>query len=85
MAYNIDMAGGSYGIDSGIIDRRWTPTDVSNTISPTIFAASQDLRTLDTWLVAQNAGYWTATRLLQESFWDKTFWLRNQDSPTSLA
>jgi hypothetical protein len=59
-----------------VTDRRWTPTDVANTVTPAEFGATQDIRTLDTNLVALNAGYWTATRLAQENIWDKLYYYR---------
>lgn len=60
-----------------VTDRRFTPTDVANPVTAAEFAATQDLRTLDAWLAANNAAYWTATRLAQESWWDKMFFLRS--------
>jgi hypothetical protein len=82
---NIDMVTG-YGMGAVVTDRRWTPTDVTNPVTSAEFVATQDLRTLDLWLNTQNAAYWTQTRLNQESFWDKLFYLRSQASaPGGLA
>ena len=66
-----------YGMGMTVTDKRWTPTDVA--IPPTVgeFAASKDIPTMDANLVAINATYWTATRLAQESVWDKLFYLRS--------
>jgi hypothetical protein len=75
---NISMLGAAYGQDHIVTDRRWTPTDVADVVTPAEFAASQDIRTIDAYLAATNAAYWTATRLNQESLNDKIFWLRNQ-------
>lgn len=73
---NIDMCDG-YGQGMTVTDRRWTPLDVAAPATTAEFAATQDIRTLDTWLVANNAAYWTATRLASESIWDKLFFLRS--------
>jgi len=81
---NISMLGAAYGQDHIVTDRRWTPTDVNDVVTPAEFAATQDLRTLDAWLAAANAAYWTQTRLNQESINDKIFWLRCQ-TPAGLA
>jgi len=78
------MLGAAYGQDHIVTDRRWTPTDVNDVVTPAEFAATQDLRTLDAWLAAANAAYWTETRLNQESINDKIFWLRCQ-TPAGLA
>ena len=75
---NIDMMGTSYGQGMIVTDRRWTPTDVTDPVTTAEFAATQDIRTLDAWLTANNAAYWTALRLTQESMWDKLFYLRSQ-------
>lgn len=82
---NIDMCSG-YGQGMTVTDRRWTPADVADQITSAEFVATQDIRTIDTWLAAQNAAYWTQTRLNQESTWDKLFYLRSQASaPGGLA
>jgi hypothetical protein len=81
---NIDMLGTSYGQGFVVTDRRWTPTDVADHVTAAEFAGTQDIRTLDAWLTAANAAYWTATRLNQESLNDKIFWLRSQ-TPAGLA
>lgn len=77
MASNIAMLGNAYGQDCVPVDRQWTPADVVDTIATATFAATQDIRTMDAFLTAQNAGYWTALRLAQESANDKVFWIRN--------
>ena len=61
-----------------INDRRWLPVDQAAPISAATFAATQDIRTLDAYLAAANAAYWTSKRLEQESWWDKLFWVRSQ-------
>lgn len=81
---NIDMLGASYGQGMTTTDRRWTPTDVADPVTTAEFAATQDIRTMDVWLAANNAAYWTAARLAQESLWDKLFYLRSQ-TPAGLA
>jgi hypothetical protein len=74
---NIDMVGTAYGQGITVTDPRWTPTDVANPVTAAMFTATQDIRTLDAWLTTNNAAYWTATRLAQESIWDKLFFLRS--------
>jgi hypothetical protein len=82
---NIDMCSG-FGQGATVTDKRWTPTDTADPITSAEFVATQDIRTIDLWLNTQNAAYWTQTRLNQESFWDKLFYLRNQSSaPGGLA
>lgn len=76
---NIDMVGTSYGPTS-VTDRRWTPADVPSPPTTAEFAATQDIRTMDAWLTANYASYWTADRLRQESFWDKIFFMRQMQS-----
>jgi len=61
-----------------INDRRWRPVDQAAVIPTAEFAATQDLRTLDTYLATANATYWTTKRLNEENWWDKLFWLRSQ-------
>jgi len=73
---NITMVPG-YGMGITVTDKRWTPTDVASPATAAEFAATQDTRTLDAWLAANNGTYWTATRLAQESIWDKLFYLRS--------
>lgn len=74
---NITMTPG-FGMGATVTDRRWTPTDTAAPVTAAEFAATQDIRTLDAALAAANATYWTATRLNQESFWDKLYWWRQQ-------
>ena len=73
---NINMTTRFGGVT--VTDRRWLPTDTAAAVSAAEFAATQDIRTMDAALAAANAAYWTATRLNQESWWDKLFWLRQQ-------
>ena len=73
---NIDMSTRYGGVT--VTDRRWKPADVANPVLPAEYALTQDIRTFDAWLVGNNATYWTPTRLAQESFWDKLFFLRTQ-------
>lgn len=76
MASNITMTS---GIANGAVsDKRWTPTDVVSPIVSTVFNPTKDIITLDAYLTAQDGTYWTATRLLQESMWDKIFWARTK-------
>lgn len=82
---NIDMLGTSYGQGMVVTDRRWSPTDTVDPVTLAEFASTQDIRTMDAYLAAANAGYWTATRLAQESTWDKLFWIRSQVTPSGLA
>ena len=73
---NIDMLGTSYGQGMVITDRRWAPVDAIDAVPTADFAATQDIRTMDAYLTAANAAYWTATRLAQESIWDKLYYIR---------
>jgi hypothetical protein len=74
MASNIDM---TTNILSGTVsDKRWTPTDVVSPVPAALFNATKDIPTMDAYLVATDGTYWTATRLLQESVWDKLYWAR---------
>jgi len=81
---NIDMLSG-YGQGMIVTDRRWAAVDAADPVTPAEFAATQDIRTMDAYLAAANAAYWTATRLAQECIWDKLFWIRSQASPSGLA
>lgn len=61
-----------------LTDRRFKPVDQASPITAAEFAATQDMTKLDAYLAAANAAYWTATRLAQESWWDKLHWVRCQ-------
>lgn len=57
-------------------DYNWKPVDQVSVLNSADYAALADIKTLDAALAAANATYWTATKLLQESLWDKLYWLR---------
>ena len=57
-------------------DLGWKNEDLVNPVHASDYAALVDIKALDAALAAANATYWTATRLMQESLWDKLYWLR---------
>ena len=68
-----------------VTDRRFRPVDIAGPPSVANFAATRDMTTMDPALVAANGAYWTTKRLNEESWWDKLFWLRSQETPSGLA
>lgn len=81
---NIDMSTRYGGVT--VTDRRFTQQDVNPGPTSAEFVATQSIRAMDTFLAATNATYWTATRLNQEGYWDKLFWIRSQaGAPGGLA
>ena len=81
---NIDMNTRYGGVT--VTDKRWTPTDVNPPPTSAEFVATSSIRAMDTYLATANATYWTATRLNQEGYWDKLFWIRSQaGAPGGLA